>query len=125
MPGPNHTINQGHPYQNCAMPACSTHHLASCNSDLDTVTPLGPVEVEDGTVMMDGQWAGSCKPVRRLGHVHQDAYGLLHRNITLALFAANKWDLSLRIAPAFGGGRYTQKKIYIIAQTTEAQLPSR
>lgn len=117
MPGPNNTTTQGHAFRNCVMPACSTRHVASSNSGLDTVTPLGPMEVVDGTVTTDGRWAGICKPIRRLGRVHQDADGLLHRDITLILFAANKWDLSLRIARAFGGGRYTQKKIFIIAQT--------
>ena len=116
MPGHDVSTNQERSYHNCAIPACSTRHLASSTSGLDTVTPLGPIEVEDGTVTMDGRWAGICIPIRKLGRVHQDADGLLHRHITLILFAANKWDLSLRIARAFGGGRYTQKKIYIIAQ---------
>ncbi|KAL2051862.1 hypothetical protein ABVK25_007777 [Lepraria finkii] len=116
VPGLDGATNQREGYHNCAMPACSKRHLASSSSGLDTVTPLGPVEVEGGTVTMDGRWAGVCKPIRRLGRVHQDTNGLLHRDITLILFASNNWTLSLRVARAFGGGRYTRRKIFVIAQ---------
>ncbi|KAL8715691.1 MAG: hypothetical protein Q9225_006308 [Loekoesia sp. 1 TL-2023] len=101
---------------NCAMPPFSTRHQASSSSGLDTVNPLGPVNVDDGVVTMAGRWVGVCKLIRRLGRVHQDANGLLHRDITLILFASNNWSRALRIARAFGGGRYTSKKISIIAQ---------
>lgn len=101
---------------NCAIPTYSTRHLASSGSGLDTVTPLGTVEVKDGTVTMAGRWAGMCKVIRKLGCVHQDTAGLLHRDITLILFASNNWSLALRSASAFGGGRYTLKKLCAIAQ---------
>ncbi|KAL8999185.1 MAG: hypothetical protein Q9188_005949 [Gyalolechia gomerana] len=109
------TTQDCHNY-NCVMPPFSTRHQASSCSGLDTVRPLGPVKVEDGVVTMVGRWVGTCKIVRRLGRVHQDANGLLHRDITLILFAANNWTRALRIARASGGGRYTRKRILIIAQ---------
>ena len=110
------TNSQTQGYHNCVMPACSTRHLASLSSGLDTVTSLGRVEVENGTVTMDGRWAGICKHLHKLGRVHQDGKGLLHRDITLILFASNNWTLSLRIARAFGGGRYTRRRVFVIAQ---------
>ena len=115
-PYPSEPLNQGVRNLNCAMPPFSTRHLASSCSGLDTVNPLGPVKVEDGVVIMPGRWVGRCKIICRLGGVHQDANGLLHRDITLVLFASNNWARALRIARAFGGGRYTRKKILIIAQ---------
>ena len=57
-----------------------------------------------------------ASPIHKLGRVHQDGKGLLHRDITLILFVSNKWTLSLRIARAFGGGRYTRRKVFVIAQ---------
>ena len=109
-------LHPGYPAFNCAMPPFSTRHLASSGSGLDKVNPLGPVSVEDGVVTMPGRWVGLCRITCRLGRIYEDAKGLLHRDMTLILFANNSWTRSLRVARAFGGGRYTRKQILIIAQ---------
>ncbi|KAI4182115.1 MAG: hypothetical protein L6R41_006191 [Letrouitia leprolyta] len=110
---PDHSETQD---SNCVMPSFSARHQASSCSGLDTVHSLGPVRVENGVVTMDGFWMGMCHIVRRLGRIHQDASDLLHRDITLILFAADNWTRALRVARAFGGGRYSERKILIIAQ---------
>lgn len=115
-PPPGTSLYQSYPTFNCAMPPFSTRHLASSGSGLDKVDPLGPVSVEDGVVTMPGRWVGVCRITCRLGRVYQDANGLLHRDMTLILFAKNRWTRSLRITRAFGGGRYTRKQILVIAQ---------
>ena len=115
-PLPRNPLNHDSENVNCAMPSFSARHLASSGSGLDTVTPLGPVTVEHGVVEMPARWAGDCKLIRRLGRVHRDITGLLCRDITLILFGGNNWTRSLRVARAFGGGRYTSKKILILAQ---------
>ena len=112
-PSSGHTLND----INCAMPSFAARHLASSGSGLDSITPLGPVKVDDaGAVTLTGRWVGVCKVTCRLGRVHQDASGLLHRDLTLIFFTSNKWTRALRVARAFGGGRYTSNKIMIIAQ---------
>ena len=110
------SLYRSYPTLNCAMPPFSTRHQASSGSGLDKVDPLGPVSVEDGVVTMPGRWVGVCRVTARLGRVHEDANGLLHRDMTLILFANNSWTRSLRVARAFGGGRYTRNKILNIAQ---------
>jgi len=102
--------------RNCIMPAFSGRHLASTNSALDSVQPYGQVEVNAGTVSMVGQLAGRCDIVHKLGRVYLDHDGAVVLGITLVLFASNSWCLALRIAAAFGGGRYNVKTRITIAQ---------
>ena len=102
--------------RNCVMPSFDMRHLASSSSGLDTVRSSMPARVQDDAVILAGRWAGFCRIICRLGRVHQDVNGLLHRDITLILFASNKWTRSLRVARAFGGGRYSHQKTLIIAQ---------
>ena len=100
----------------CAYPPFAVRHLASSSSSLDKITPLGRVRVEDSTVSLDGQFAGICTVERKLGLVHQHPAGTIHRDITLIFFARNDFQLARRLAAAFGGGRYTHKRLLIIAQ---------
>jgi Heterokaryon incompatibility protein (HET) len=102
--------------RNCIMPAFSVRHLTSANSALDSVQPYGEVEVKAGTVSMIGRLAGRCDMIRKLGRVCLDHDGVVARDITLILFASNSWRLALRIAAAFGAGRYNVRQRMIIAQ---------
>lgn len=102
--------------RNCVLPSFDTRHLASSSSGLDTVRLSELTGLQDDAVLLAGRWAGFCRIICRLGRVHQDLNGLLHRDITLILFASCNWTRSLRIARAFGGGRYSHRKILIIAQ---------
>ena len=102
--------------RNCVFPACSERHLASSCSCLDSVTPLGTVKVKDGAVSLDGRFAGLCIIRHKLGQVHKDSIGMVHRDITLILFTHNDWTRANHVAAAFGGGRYSRKKLLIIAQ---------
>ncbi|MCJ1359090.1 MAG: hypothetical protein MMC33_009090 [Icmadophila ericetorum] len=106
-----------HVQRNCIMPSFSTRHLASLNSVLDSVQPLGPVSVQNGTVSMMGRSVGRCNIIQRLGRIELDQTdGTVYRDITLILFSANNWQLALRIAAVFGAGRYRPKQRAIIAQ---------
>ena len=100
----------------CIMPHFSVRYLASTNSSLDSVQPYGPATVEDGTVSMEGFFAGRCQVIRRLGSVILDQDGYVIRDVTLILFASGRWSLSQRMACAFGAGRYTRKQRMAIAQ---------
>ena len=102
--------------RNCVFPSCSERHLASSSSCLDTVTPLGTVKVKNGAVSLDGRFAGLCIIRHKLGRIHMDPIGMIHRDITLILFAHNDWMRANQVAAAFGGGRYSRKKLLIIAQ---------
>ena len=102
--------------RNCIFPTCSERHLASSSSCLDSVKPLGTVKVEDGTVWLDGRFAGLCDIRQKLGRIHEHPIGMVHRDITLILFAQNYWTRAKRVAAAFGGGRYSRNKLLIIAQ---------
>ena len=102
--------------RNCVFPACSERHLVSSSSCLDSVTPLRTVKIKDGTVSLDGRFAGLCVIRQKLGRVHEYPIGMVHRDITLMLFAHNDWMRAKRVAAAFGGGRYSRKKLLIIAQ---------
>ena len=102
--------------RNCVFPACSERHLASSSSCLDSVTPLGTVKVKDGMVSLDGRFAGLCVIRQKLGRIHEYPIGMVHRDITLILFSHNDWMRAKQVAAAFGGGRYSRKKLLIIAQ---------
>ena len=102
--------------RNCVFPTCSERHLASSCSCLDSVTPLETVKVKDGAVSLDGRFAGLCIIRHKLGRVHKDSIGMVHRDITLILFTHNDWTRANQVAAAFGGGRYSRNKLLIIAQ---------
>ena len=109
-------ISQPSQSRNCAFPACSERHLVSSSSCLDSVTPLGTVKVKDGTVLLDGRFAGLCVIRQKLGRIHEYPIGMVYREITLIIFTQNDWMRTKRVAAAFGGGRYSHNKLLIIAQ---------
>ena len=102
--------------RNCIMPQYSVRHLASMNSVLDAVQPYGPTQLSGGVITMQGRVAGHCEVLRRLGRIHIDEDGAVVRDVTLILFASNDWTIALRIAGAFGAGRYSFKQRVMIAQ---------
>lgn len=102
--------------RNCIMPQYSVRHLASTNSVLDVVQPYGPTQVSGGVVTMQGRVAGHCEILRRLGRIQIDEDGAVVRDVTLILFASNNWTIALRVASAFGAGRYSFKQRVMIAQ---------
>ncbi|CAD6446047.1 2ed1829e-25a6-415b-8ed4-e43cd78d2a94 [Sclerotinia trifoliorum] len=107
--------------QNCLMPPFKTRHKASQYSGLDKINiKSGQVTIEDGSINISGRWAGFCHIVRRLGKVFRDENGGLLRDITIILFANGSWQLALRLVAAFGGGRYTWKQCFAIAQILKA-----
>lgn len=111
---------------NCVLPDFYTRHQSSSASALDTIKPVGPVSVntDDGTVIMTGRWAGSCKLIRRLGSVYEDSSvkGIIHRHITLIVLAGGNWLLALRLALAFGAGRYNRKQTIMIARVLQSNF---
>ena len=102
--------------QNCMTPAFSARHTASSNSTLDSMEPYGSISISDGTVSAEGIIVGRCKIIRKLGFVIENEQNRLVRDFTLVLFAAGRWERALRIAAAFGGGRYTPSQRLQIAQ---------
>ncbi|KAM0163661.1 hypothetical protein ACHAPG_001187 [Botrytis cinerea] len=106
---------------NCIMPPFKSRHKSSQYSGLDTVhVKEGKVIISDGSINMQGRWAGSCRIIRRLGKVYRDLNGGLCRDITMILFASGRWKLALRLVAAFGGGRYSWKQSLAIAQVLQA-----
>ncbi|KAK6603348.1 heterokaryon incompatibility protein [Botrytis cinerea] len=97
---------------NCIMPPFKSRHKSSQYSGLDTVhVKEGKVIISDGSVNMQGRWAGSCRIIRRLGKVYRDLNGGLCRDITMILFASGRWKLALRLVAAFGGGGIPGSKV--------------
>lgn len=110
---------------NCVLPDFYMRHKSSTALALDSIKPVGPVSVNknDGTVIMTGRWAGSCKLIRRLGSVYEDSVkGLIHRDITLIVLAGGNWLLALRLALAFGAGRYNRKQTIMIARVLQTNF---
>ena len=103
-------------YRNCIMPPFSVRHTASANSTLDSVKPYGASSISDGTLSIEGKLVGRCTIPRKLGRCIEIEPGRLARDITLIIFAAGSWPLALRIAAAFGGGRYNANQRLEIAQ---------
>lgn len=101
----------------CVEVACSGRHLLSSASGLDTVTPYGPVTVEDGTVKVIARRIGPCSIIRKLGPVFRGGIGWVHRDLTLILHAEGTWSSAVDIAVAFGAGRSSNKQLIMIAQT--------
>lgn len=113
------SIPDPHELRNCIMPQYSVRHLASTNSVLDAVQPYGPTEVSNGVITMHGRVAGRCEILRRLGRLHIDEDGAVVRDVTLILFVNNDWTIALRVAGAFGAGRYSFKQRAMIAQVLQ------
>lgn len=110
---------------NCVLPDFYMRHQSSSASALDTIKPVGPVSVnaDDGTVIMTGRWAGSCKLIRRLGSVYEESVkGPINRPITLIVLAGGNWLLALRLALAFGAGRYNRKQRIMIARVLQSNF---
>lgn len=110
---------------NCVLPDFLMRHQSSSALALDSIKPVSPVIVNanNGTVAMTGRWAGSCKLIRRLGRVYEDSeQGLIHRDITLIILAGGNWLLALRLALAFGAGRYNRKQTIMIARVLESNF---
>ena len=95
---------------------CSKRHELSYSSNLDTVTPYGPVIVSDGTVSLTARRIGECTVLRELGQVHRCAKGWIHRHLTAILFAKGNWFSAIDIAVAFGAGRYNNGQLIRLAQ---------
>ena len=102
--------------RNCAFPPFIARHKASSGSGLDSLTPLFPTSVEQGTADVSGRWIGSCKVIARLGSVHEPSSNRIHRDITLLLFAKGRWQMAYRIASVFGAGRYNARQLRVIAR---------
>lgn len=100
----------------CIVPSFQTRHKASSGSCLDSVDPLGPCHVQDGTAVVTGRVIGTCTITTRLGSVYEPERNRIHRDITLILFAKSKWHRAVRIASAFGAGRYDKRQTQMIAQ---------
>jgi hypothetical protein len=101
---------------NCVRPEFAYRHTASGASMLNSVAPLDTVTVSENIVTLSGRAVGYCTLLRRLGSVHESASGMLHRDITLILFARGRWSDALQIVEAFGPGRYNKKQHISLAQ---------
>ncbi|KAI9148314.1 Short-chain dehydrogenase/reductase ABA4 [Paramyrothecium foliicola] len=102
--------------RNCIVVPFDMRHKASSGSALDEVKPLGPIEVKNGTVTVTGRMIGTCRVGARLGKVHEPMPNRIHRDITLIQFTLGKWPRALKVASAFGAGRYNPKQTILIAQ---------
>ncbi|KAI5364977.1 Putative heterokaryon incompatibility [Septoria linicola] len=100
----------------CVFPPFSMRHKLSAASGLDSVCPLGPPSVENGAVIVTARVVGMLHIVRRLGRVHEPTTGVIHRDITVILFASGTWRLAMSVVWAFGGGRYNIFQSRLIAQ---------
>ena len=110
---------------NCVLPDFHMRHQSSSALALDSINPVSPASVNasNGAVTMTGRWAGSCKLIRRLGSVYEDSeQGLIHRDITLIILAGGNWLLALRLALAFGAGRYNRKQTIMIARVLQSNF---
>lgn len=102
--------------KNCIVVPFGMRHKASSGSALDEVKPLGPIEVQNGTVTVTGRMIGTCRVGVRLGKVHEPMPNRIHRDITLIQFTLGMWPRALKVASAFGAGRYNPKQTILIAQ---------
>jgi hypothetical protein len=109
--------------RNCTIVPFSMRHKASSGSALDEVRALGPVDVQNGTATVTGRLIGSCRVGPRLGRVHQPIPNRIYRDITLVLFTQGKWTRALRVATAFGAGRYDGRQTILIAQALLQSWP--
>lgn len=110
---------------NFVLPDFYMRHQSSPALALDSINPVSPVSVNanNGTVTMAGRWAGSCILIRRLGSVYEDSeQGHIHRDITLIILAGGNWLLALRLASAFGAGRYNRKQTIMIARVLQSNF---
>ena len=101
----------------CILPAFTVRHSLSSSSALDTVKALGHCRMDDGTVVVDARWVGTCEVKERLGEVHEPAPNRIHRDITLILFGQGKFTRASKVARAFGAGRYSPRQLIAITRT--------
>lgn len=101
---------------NCVMPEFVHRYQSSAASGLDTVAPLASAQVSHGTVTLSGRTVGNCTLFRVLGSTHKSKGGVIHRDITLILFARGRWTDALNIVEAFGPGRYSRKQQICLAR---------
>jgi hypothetical protein len=101
---------------NCIIPSFAMRHDLSSCSYLDSVKPLSSPSVTNGTYTLTGRHIGPCELIRRLGSTHRSKSGLYHRDITLILFSKGQWSVTLQLAHAFGGGRYSKRQLIVSAQ---------
>lgn len=97
-------------FTNCIIPEFERQCEASGASFLGSVAPIDNVTIDHGTLTLSGRAVGDCTMLRELGRVHRSKNGLLHRDITLVLFARGRWSDALQIVEAFGPGRYNEKQ---------------
>lgn len=106
-------------YPNCAMPAFEVRQIASDVLNLDGVEPLGPVELNRGTVSLYGYDVGVCKIVTHLGHYAngiRDEARVVYPNLTFMLWCRGNFNLAFRIATAFSRGHFSVRNLLLIAQ---------
>ncbi|KAH8671588.1 heterokaryon incompatibility protein-domain-containing protein [Xylariales sp. PMI_506] len=109
--------------QNCIVPPFSVRHKASAGSALDHVEPLGPLTISDGTAHVTGRYIGTCQIRFLLGKVHEPEQNRIHRDLTLILFTMGQWQRAVKIASAFGAGRYSHRQTLLIAQVLIENWP--
>lgn len=119
---PQSRATQSPQSRNCAFPDFYMRHKSSSASQLDTIEPLGLVKVDLGSVTMSGRWAGFCALIRHLGGVHENPPNQIHRELTLVLFANGSWPLAVKIASAFGAGRYKPYQSRVIAHVLQSSF---
>jgi len=101
---------------NCILTPFSVRHKSSAGAGLIEVSPLGPVNFDQGAATVYGRWVGTCKVISRLGRVHEPVPNSIYRDITLILFARGKWSRALRIASAFAGQFIEHSTAFLIAR---------
>lgn len=101
---------------NCVIPRFLRRHEVSSGSMLDSVTGFKPPSVTEGTVILAGRNVGRCRLLRKLGSSYEFSTGLIDRGLTLVLFSRGRWSHALKIALAFGAGRYSGAQLIAIAQ---------
>lgn len=107
------------PNYNCAMPHFEVRQIASDVLNMNKVEPLGPMELNNGTVSLYGWDVGVCKIVAHLGHYHgitRDGVWIQCPNTTFVLWCRGSFKLAFRIATAFSAGHFHVRKLHLIAQ---------
>ncbi|KAI9874253.1 MAG: hypothetical protein M1830_009948 [Pleopsidium flavum] len=107
------------PDYNCAMPAFRTRQVASDVLNMNRVEPLGPMELNSGTVSFYGWDVGDCKIVAHLGHYHsieRDGRWLRYQDLTFILWSRGSFQLAFRIATAFSHGHFKIRNLLLVAQ---------
>ncbi|KAI9870122.1 MAG: hypothetical protein M1830_004658 [Pleopsidium flavum] len=107
------------PGYNCAMPAWDVRQIASDVLNMNRVEPLGPMELNSGTVSMYGWDVGVCTIVTHLGHYHsieRDGVWIRYPNLTFILWSRGSFQLAFRIATALSHGHFKVRNLLLVAQ---------